>query len=102
LRARGGFEIVSLEWKNGKVVKAVIKSTLGGNLRMRVPNQMKTASGAAFKNAVGENSNPFYATETIKEPVVSEKATLAPVVLSKTFLYDIATKPGQIITMSAE
>ncbi len=28
LRARGGFEIVSMQWKDGKIVKAVIKSTL--------------------------------------------------------------------------
>lgn len=102
LRARGGFEIVSLEWKDGKIVKAVLRSTLGGNLRVRVPNQLKATTGAAFKNAVGENSNPFYATEIIKEPVVSEKASLSPAVLGKTFLYDITTKPGQIVTMTMQ
>jgi alpha-L-fucosidase 2 len=102
LRARGGFEIVSMEWKNGTVVRAVIKSTLGGNLRIRMPNQVKAASGVVFKNAVGENSNPFYATETIKEPVISEKATITPVALSKTFLYDILTKPGQTITLTSK
>ena len=37
LRARGGFEIVSMKWKDGKIVKAVIKSTLGGNLRLGFP-----------------------------------------------------------------
>jgi alpha-L-fucosidase 2 len=41
LRARGGFEVVSLQWKEGKVAKAVIRSTLGGNLRLRVPNEVK-------------------------------------------------------------
>ena len=91
-----------MEWKNGKVVKAVIKSTLGGNLRIRVPNHVKATSGVVLKNAVGENSNPFYATETIKEPVISEKATITPVVLSKTFLYDMLTKPGQTVTFTAK
>jgi alpha-L-fucosidase 2 len=99
LRARGGFEIVSMEWKEGKVVKTVVRSTLGGNLRVRVPNKMRPTSGAAFKNAVGENPNPFYETEMGKQPVISGKATIMPVVLGKTFLYDIPTKPGQIVTL---
>ena len=74
--AEWGIDAEAVEWKDGAVVKAVLRSTLGGNLRIRVPNQMRSTNGTAFKNAVGENPNPFYATETIKEPVVSEKATM--------------------------
>ncbi|MGC4102400.1 glycoside hydrolase family 95 protein [Ferruginibacter sp.] len=99
LCARGGFEIVKLEWKNGKIVKTIIKSKLGGNLRLRVTTEMKLSTGAALKDAVGENSNPFYQTEIIKQPVISEKVISDPVVMTKTFLYDIPTKPGQILTL---
>jgi alpha-L-fucosidase 2 len=102
LRAIGGFELVSMEWKNGKIVKTVLKSTLGGNLRIRVPNKMKSTNGMGPKNAVGENTNPFYATAKVKDPVVSEKAILSPVSLSNSFLYDIPTKPGQTITLIAD
>jgi alpha-L-fucosidase 2 len=45
LRARGGFEIMKMEWKDAKLVKVVIRSAIGGNLRLRVPNAMKL-SGA--------------------------------------------------------
>ncbi|HJS53087.1 MAG TPA: glycoside hydrolase family 95 protein, partial [Chitinophagaceae bacterium] len=38
IKAIGGFEIVSMEWKDAKLVKFVIKSNLGGNLRLRTPN----------------------------------------------------------------
>jgi hypothetical protein len=31
-QARGGFEIVAMEWKDGKVRKAIIKSTLVNSL----------------------------------------------------------------------
>ncbi len=41
LRAKGGFEIVDLQWVNGKVVKVVVKSSLGGNLRLRVRNTLR-------------------------------------------------------------
>jgi alpha-L-fucosidase 2 len=58
LRARGGFEIISLNWKNGHIVKLVIKSTLGANLRLRVPDELKT-DASAMHPAAGENKNPF-------------------------------------------
>ena len=49
LRAIGGFEIVRIEWKDGKVVQAVIKSKLGGNLRLRAPNAMRLETGGHLK-----------------------------------------------------
>ena len=31
LRERGGFRIVSMDWKDGKIVRLIVKSNLGGN-----------------------------------------------------------------------
>ncbi|MCP9753490.1 glycoside hydrolase N-terminal domain-containing protein [Ferruginibacter sp. HRS2-29] len=98
-RAIGGFEIQGMEWKNGGIVKTVIRSTLGGNLRLRVPNKMKLANGRSLKAAVGENTNPFYETAVIKEPVISPKAVITKLMERKTFLYDIPTVKGQIVTL---
>jgi alpha-L-fucosidase 2 len=99
LRARGGFELVSMQWEDGKVVKAVIRSTLGGNLRLRVPDELKLNNGTALREAVGKNSNPFFQTEKIAEPIISEKATITPPDLKKTFVYDIATEKGKMYTL---
>jgi alpha-L-fucosidase 2 len=98
LRARGGFEIVSLQWKEGKLVKAVIRSTLGGNLRLRIPNEIRSTT-ALLKKATGENSNPFYQIESTPAPIVSPKATANAPELKTTFLYDLMTKPGQTYTL---
>lgn len=99
LRARGGFEVISLQWKDGRVTKAAIRSKLGGNLRLRVGNEMKQVGGTALKTAVGENTNPFYQVEVTAAPVISEKATITPPELKTTFLYDIPTKPGTVYTL---
>lgn len=96
LRARGGFELITMEWKDGKVVKVVLKSTIGGNLRLRTPNEMKLMNGASLKKAMGENSNPFYQTENIAAPLISEKAVISLPKLKETFVYDITTKAGQV------
>lgn len=97
LRARGGFEIISMEWKDKKLMKAVIRSTLGGNCRLRVPNKITAPNLQIVK---GTNTNPFYQTEEILQPVVSAAAKIIPAPLAATFLYDIPTTQGQVFTLT--
>jgi alpha-L-fucosidase 2 len=99
LRARGGFDVVNIVWKDGQIIKAVIKSNLGGNLRLRVPNEMKMSDGAGLKKASGDNTNAFYQTEKIKTPIISEKAKITLPDLKQTFVYDIPTEKGKTYTL---
>lgn len=99
LRARGGFVIESMEWEGGTLKKAVIRSTLGGNLRLRSYTALRTEGKAKFKKAKGANENPFYQTPEIQEPLISKQANLAQVDLPAVFEYDLNTQEGQVITV---
>lgn len=99
LRARGGFEIVSMQWKDAKLTKVVIISTIGGNLRLRIPNALKLSNGISLKNATGKNANPFYQTEDAPAPVISPKANITLPELKETLLYDIPTQRGKVYTL---
>lgn len=99
LRARGGFEIVNIQWKNAKLVKVVIKSTIGGNLRLRVPNALKLSNGSLLTKATGINANSFYQTEETPAAVVSPKAKIARNELKETLLYDLPTQNGKVYTL---
>ena len=98
LRARGGFGISDMEWRDGRLTKLVIVSRLGGNLRLRVPNALRAADGGALKTASGNNPNAFYQTEQTPAPVISGEAKLTPVELKPTLLYDLPTQPGKTYT----
>lgn len=100
LRAPGGFEIEKMLWKEGKLQSLVIKSKLGGNLRVRSYNHLKSV-GASLKEAKGENGNAFFKTPLVNKPIVSEKANLQPVQLRESFLYDLNTTAGQRYTLVA-
>lgn len=94
LRARGGFEIVEMEWENHQVSKLKIRSILGGTLRIRSANQLALRGNGDLIVANGNNSNPFYQTPDTKQPIVSEAATLNPFELPEFYVYDILTNPG--------
>jgi alpha-L-fucosidase 2 len=95
LKAIGGFEIVEMQWKKGKVTKLIIKSNLGGNLRLRTPNEIK-ATNAFIKQASGDNTNTFYQVTETPKALVSPRAAIVPVTIKNSFLYDIDTRPGSI------
>ncbi|MBO9564236.1 MAG: glycoside hydrolase N-terminal domain-containing protein [Niastella sp.] len=97
----GGFEIVNMEWKKAKLVKLVVRSTLGGNLRLRTPNPLTAADGKPLTAATGENPNPFYKTETTPAPIVAQDATITLPELKKTWLYDIPTQKGKLYTIQS-
>ncbi len=100
LKARGGFELMNMQWKDGELIKAIIKSNLGGNLRIRVPSKVKANKGVVLKPSVGKNMNPFYQTDKTVKPVISDKAIISLPVLQNTSTYDVATKAGQVIILS--
>jgi alpha-L-fucosidase 2 len=98
LRAHGGFEIVNMSWKDGKLEKLTIRSTIGGNCRLRLPNEL--AGSAQLKTATGDNPNPFFQSEKIAQPVISGNAKLSQPIIADTFLYDFATSPGKEYTFT--
>jgi alpha-L-fucosidase 2 len=54
LRARGGFDITKLEWKAGKLVRAEIKSTLGGPCVVRYGDKTESRETRANESFVYE------------------------------------------------
>ena len=102
LRAIGGFEVADMQWKDGKLTKLTVKSTLGGNLRVRTPNALKLTNGGGLKPATGENPNAFYVTQKTATPVISAKASVAPLSLKETVLYDLPTQAGKSYVFVAQ
>jgi alpha-L-fucosidase 2 len=101
LKARGGFEIVDLAWKEGEINKLVIKSNIGGNCRIRVPNTLNL-QGRVIKKAAGKNPNPFFSVTETPVPFISEKARSNKLSFKETILYDFETKAGKIYTLIKE
>ncbi len=93
LKTRGGFE-VDIFWENGSLAKAVIRSTLGGNCRIRSHVPLKSAG---LKNATGNNPNPFFSVVNTAKPLIHAKEAIPVLPLQKIFEYDLQTKKGGVI-----
>jgi alpha-L-fucosidase 2 len=94
LVARGGF-IVDIEWKDGKISYMKVKSTLGGNLRLRSEDALAMKNGKALAIAEGENVNPYFAVPDVAHPLISPQAGLELVAMPYTYIYDVPTEAGK-------
>lgn len=96
LRARGGFE-VDIQWQNGELTGATIRSSLGGNCRIRSYFPLK---GKKLTQATGVNSNSFYQVLDGKVPLNHAKDGFSSPGLRKVYEYDIQTKKGETVYVS--
>jgi alpha-L-fucosidase 2 len=95
LKARGGFE-VDIQWENGELTKATIKSSIGGNCRIRSYYQLE---GKGLKVAKGQNTNPLFNISETKAPLIHSKTPPSSLTLKKVYEYDLLTKKGDIIEL---
>jgi alpha-L-fucosidase 2 len=94
LVARGGF-IVDMSWENKQLTALTIKSTLGGNCRLRISNKIALSiNGKKLEEAKEENPNSFYLVNTIKVPTVRAQKGIFQ--LPETIVYDMNTVKGKV------
>jgi len=98
LKARGGFEI-DIQWENGELKTARIKSSLGGNCRLRSYVPLK---GKGLKGAKGQNPNPFFKTPDISKPLVHTDMTSMDLIPKKVYEYDLSTRKGDVVKVTSD
>ncbi len=97
LKARGGFEI-DIQWENGELVTANIKSALGGNCRIRSYLPLK---GKGLREAKGQNKNPFFIIPDITKPLMNNKEDNSQSIsMRKVYEYDLSTRTGEVFLIN--
>ena len=91
LVARGNFT-VDMDWKNNLLNKAIIRSNIGGTLRIRSYVPLK---GKGLKQADRECPNPLFTTTPVKKPLTAKGLDPQSPQLPKVYEYDIETKAGR-------
>ena len=89
---RGGF-VVDMEWKNGRLMKAKIRSTIGGILRLRSYVPLKAKN---LKKAEGDCPNALFAPAVVKPAMEQHRiaeGVKAPI--PDVYEYDLETEPGK-------
>jgi alpha-L-fucosidase 2 len=98
IKARGNFT-VDLEWKDGKLVRAVIYSGSGGNCRIRTTYPVSLSNAKA---ATGENPNALNTMYTIPPYEKNKDAKLPEINSAKDYELDFMTEKGKVYEIRNE
>ena len=90
LRTRGGFE-VDIDWHDGRLTRAVVRSSVGGNCRLRSNTPLHARQ---LRKARGDNPNELFQLMQGQQVSVSPEAPSATPVLGRSYLYDLPTEAG--------
>ena len=99
IRLRGGFD-VDIEWAGGALVRAELRSRLGGVARVRTA-QAVTITGGSSRPAVGANPNPFYRVHDPGSPIVVAGAPTFTRSQPGGVLVDIVTERNARVELTA-
>ncbi|MGF7042844.1 glycoside hydrolase family 95 protein [Mucilaginibacter lappiensis] len=97
IKARGNFEI-AIDWKKGKLSKALIKSNLGGNCRLRTPIPVKVVE-VSGKAAIGTNKNILNTPPVTPVYQKADDAKLTDISFNKGYVIDFVTQKGKTYTI---
>lgn len=70
LKARGNFEIADMQWKDGKLIKLVIKSLSGGECKLRTLNSLKAITSPIKRIPNGNNYTYIFKTQPGKSYIL--------------------------------
>jgi alpha-L-fucosidase 2 len=93
LKARGGFE-VDMTWKDGQLLKGVIKSKLGGTCRIRTATPLSILSN---KMAKDKKMNPFQKPIDPAKSIFPSGLKMKDIALPTYYDYVIELKPGEVL-----
>src|SRR5690606_28658685 len=92
LATRGGF-VVDLRWAKGEITYLRVRSSLGGQCRLRLSAPLQKSS--PWQIAKGGNGNAFFATPEIAKPLIHAKDMQFPSAPSS-YEYDRHPQAGQV------
>ena len=76
----------------------MIKSTIGGSLRLRSYEKLSLLDGNMSEvKERNDNENPLFTLQHIARPLISEKAPLRGVQLKNVHMYDCQTQIGETL-----
>ncbi|NDW08698.1 glycoside hydrolase N-terminal domain-containing protein [Dysgonomonas sp. 520] len=95
LRCRGGFELSEMAWENGKLKKAVIKSPIGGKIRLRY-NDKLSLNGKELKPAKDNTANVLFKTQPVKKTIITNNnISKNTETKTNTYLYEFEIEKGK-------